>query len=352
MNAKPERLQSLDALRGFDMAMIIGLGELFRALASSLGATSLALQFEHASWEGFRIEDLIFPLFVFIAGASQTFALPRAATQHGRGGAALRLVKRCAILFLLGVLYSGGFAKGLDNVRWLGVLQRIALASLGAGLLALWLKPRGLLASAIALLGGYWALLTFTNGGNFAEGANFTNQFDAQWLPGRKYNGDHDPEGILSTLPAVATALLGVLAGLWLQSGATAVRKATTLAVAGVISLALGWAWSWQFPVVKKLWTSSFVLVAGGWSALLLALFYYIIELRNWRTWATPFLWVGMNPITLYLAVNLVQPRSLATRFTGPIASGPWEWLGPAVGFALLLAFARFLYRRGIFIRV
>jgi predicted acyltransferase len=195
-------------------------------------------------------------------------------------------------------------------------------------------------------------MLTFTNGGNFAEGANLTNQFDAQWLPGRKYNGDHDPEGILSTLPAIASALLGVLAGQWLQSSATAARKAGTLAIAGAISLALGWAWSWQFPVIKKLWTSSFVLVAGGWSAMLLALFYWIIEIRRRRAWATPFVWIGMNPITLYLTVNLVQLRSVASRFTGPIPHGPLEWIGPAVGFALLLAFARFLYKRGIFLRV
>lgn len=352
MPEQPERLQSLDALRGFDMAMIIGLGELLRTLAKTAGATGLASQFEHVEWDGFRIEDLIFPLFVFIAGASQTFALPRASAQLGRRGAAVRLAKRCSVLFVLGVLYNGGFSKGLDGVRWMGVLQRIALASLGAGLLSLWLKPRGLVAAAVSLLAGYWALLTFTNNGNFSEGGNLTNQFDAQWLPGRKHNGDHDPEGILSTLPAIATAILGVLAGRWLQSTATPVRKAASLAAVGAVSIAVGWVWSFQLPVIKKLWTSSFVLVAGGWSALLLALFYYIVEIRLWRAWTAPFLWIGMNPITLYLVVNLVQPRSLATRFTGPVANGPMEFLGPGVGFGLLLALARFLYVRRIFIRV
>ena len=351
---RPERLVSLDALRGLDMAFIVGFGNALKAIALTLGATALAEQFNHVAWEGFHLEDLIFPLFVFIAGVSMTFSLPRAVQTLGRSRAALRLLKRCAVLFLLGIFVSKGLSDGWDRVRWLGVLQRIALASLGAGLLSMVLGTRGLIAATVTLLVGYWALFYIVPvenpGARFAEGQNFVNRFDAQWLPGRKYDGDHDPEGILSTFPAIANALLGVLAGRWLQSAATPVRKVTGLAVAGVVLLALGWAWSWNFPVIKKLWTSSFVLVAAGWSALLLGLFYWLVEIRSWKKWTTPWVWIGMNPITLYVAAAVVNPEALALRFIGPKSACP-TWLPATVAFALVLLFARFLYRRGIFLR-
>jgi predicted acyltransferase len=381
MNTAPpkERLLSLDALRGFDMAMIVGLGEALRAIALALGATGIAMQFEHVAWEGFRLEDLIFPLFVFIAGVSQAFSLPRAAEKLGVGPAAWRLLRRCALLYLLGVIYSGGFSKGMEGVRWLGVLQRIALASLGAGLLSLVFKSRGLVVSALVLLVGYWVLLSFVSvndvprkmltgyagetgspvyaevsgatAGDFREGRNLANWMDARFLAGRKHDKSHDPEGILSTLPAIATALLGVLAGLCLQGTATAARKAGGLALAGLVMLALGWAWSWQFPVIKKLWTSSFVLVAGGWSALLLAAFYWLVEIRGWRAWTTPFVWIGANSIAIYVVEGVVPLDSIAKRFTGQV-HGPWGWLVPAAAFALVLLLARFLHKRGIFIRL
>jgi predicted acyltransferase len=351
---RPERLVSLDALRGLDMAFIVGFGNALKAIALTLGATALAEQFNHVAWEGFHLEDLIFPLFVFIAGVSMTFSLPRAVQTLGRPRAALRLLKRCAILFLLGIFVSKGLSDGWDRVRWLGVLQRIALACLGAGLLSMVLGTRGLIAATVTLLVGYWALFYIvpvdSPAARFAEGQNFVNRFDAQWLPGRKYDGDHDPEGILSTFPAIASALLGVLAGRWLQGIERPSRKAAGLAAAGAILLALGWAWSWNFPVIKKLWTSSFVLVAAGWSALLLGLFYWLVEIRRWKKWTTPWVWIGMNPITLYVAAAVVNPENLALRFIGPKSSCP-TWLPATVAFALVLLFARFLYRRGIFLR-
>jgi predicted acyltransferase len=354
-STRPERLVSLDALRGFDMAFIVGFGTALKALALSLGLTAFAAQFDHVAWVGFHLEDLIFPLFVFIAGVSLTFSLPRAVERMGRGSAALRLLKRCVILFLFGIFVSKGLSDGIDRVRWLGVLQRIALASLGAGLLSLFCGTRTLIAATVILLLGYWGLFFFAHAGDastrFVEGQNVVNRFDAQWLPGRKYDGDHDPEGILSTFPAIASALLGVLAGRWIQSTAMPVRKGMGLAVAGAVLLAAGWAWSWEFPVIKKLWTSSFVLVAAGWSALLLALFYWLVEIRGWRRWTLPWVWIGMNPITLYVMAALLNPEAMAIRLTGPKSACP-TWLPAAVGFALVLLVARFLYRRKIFLRV
>jgi predicted acyltransferase len=364
----PARLASLDALRGFDMLWIVGGGTVARALRGFGDAPVtawMAAPFEHVAWEGMHFEDLIFPLFVFIAGASLVFALTKAVEQRGRPYAARRVVVRAAILFAIGVIYSGGFEKGVANVRWLGVLQRIALAYLGAGLLFLVLKPRGLVAACVTLLLGYWALLAFVpvpgiGAGDFAESRNLANHLDRLYLPGRRYNVHHDPEGLLSTLAAIATCLLGVFAGLRLRREASACT-ARWLVIAGVLLLCAGWAWSPWLPVIKKIWTPSYVLVAGGWSAILLGLFHWMIDVRGWHRWTAPFIWIGLNPITIYLLDGFIDPLHLAQRFTGGDLQ---KWLNasvhPGVGdlltalvalsFSVLLAW--FLNRRKMYLRV
>ena len=225
------RLLSLDALRGFDMCWILGLATLteqvlMRACPSAPAVTTLATQFDHVAWAGFRFYDLIFPLFLFLAGVSLAIALPRRLAREGRLSTIRHLLARAAILVVLGVIFSGGIKNGWDQIRWLGVLQRIGIASAAAGLLSLCLRTRGLILTTATLLIGYFLLLRFipvpgVGAGNFAEGMNLTNYLDSLWLPGRKYDGDHDPEGILSTLPAIATALLGLLAGKWLTGTAS-----------------------------------------------------------------------------------------------------------------------------------
>jgi predicted acyltransferase len=368
VHAPSSRLVSLDALRGFDMLWITGgglLGAALRAFGSDSNAAPLALQLQHVKWEGFHFEDLIFPMFVFIAGVSLVFSLPKMVVKDGFGGAVRRIFSRTVILFALGIFVSGGFSRGFDDVRWLGVLQRIALAYCGASLLSLWLKPRGLIAATLVLLGGYWALLTFVpvpmfGAGDFNEGHNLTNYLDRMYLPGRRYDVDHDPEGLLSTLPAIASCLIGVLAGLWLKGEAKPGRKALVLAICGAVFVGLGWAWSPWFPVIKKLWTSSFVLVAAGWSAMLLAVFYWIIEIRGWRRWAEPFVWIGLNPIIIYVGGNMIEWPKIAARFTGGDLQ---KWLNfsahpgagdlltafVAMGFSFLLAW--FLHRRKLYLR-
>lgn len=351
------RLASLDALRGFDMFWIIGGGSLHGALKQMGDSPLVTLmddQFEHAKWDGFHFLDLVFPMFVFIAGVSLALSLPRKAAQHGRAATARGLMVRTLILFLIGVLYSGGISKGIEGIRWLGVLQRIALASLGAGLLSLWLGARALAVTCGALLLGYWAMLAcvpFPGGtsGDFREGHNIVNWFDAQYLPGRKYDRDHDPEGILSTIPAIANCMLGVLAGIFLRSTRTqGSRKSLLLVAGGTALLALGLLWSVQFPMIKKLWTSSFVLFTCGCSAILLGAFHQIIEVRNLRAWAAPFIWIGLNPITIYLAANIANFSQLADRFVGP--SPALLHAIVATGIGVLLAW--WLNRRRIYLRV
>ncbi|MBX7211341.1 MAG: heparan-alpha-glucosaminide N-acetyltransferase domain-containing protein [Verrucomicrobiaceae bacterium] len=355
------RLVSVDALRGFDMCWILGMGSaltgVLKAVAPAAGITALVTkQLEHAEWEGFHFYDLIFPLFLFIAGVSMSIALPRRVARDGTAAAVRHLVARALVIFALGVFFSGGLKDGWEKIRWLGVLQRIGLASAAAGILSLWTGTRGLVTTAAALLLGYCLLLGLVpvpgfGAGDFAEGRNLTNYLDSIWLPGRKYDGDHDPEGILSTLPAIATALLGVLAGKWISGDASAQRKAAWLVMAGAVLFLLGWCWQPFFPVIKKIWSSSFVLVAGGCSAMLLGVFVWIIEVMEWRAWATPFVWVGANPITLYMVNGLGVFRSIAERLTGH-PGRPWAWLPAVMSFGVMLLAARWLHRRGIFIRV
>lgn len=375
------RLMSIDALRGFDMFWIMGADSLGQSLATLAGGQGLmrhvAEQLDHVAWEGFRFYDLIFPLFVFIAGVSSVFSLTKAMQDGGSDAALVRVLKRTLLLYVLGLFYYGGFAgKLLENgdftgkisdIRLMGVLQRIAIASGAAGILFIYCRPRTLVLWLVAILGGYWALMALVpipgvGAGSFVEGKNLANWIDAQYLPWRKWDGDHDPEGLLSNLPAIGTCLLGVLAGIWLKSEKTnPERKAGMLAMAGVCCLGLGFIWGLQFPIIKKLWTSSYVLVAGGWSLLLLAGFYQLVDVWGWRCWCRPFVWVGMNAIAVYLASNLVDFDRLAERFAGgdikqfmdrSVAPGFGGLVISLTSVLLGMLLARSLYQRKVFIRL
>ena len=322
----------------------------------------LATELQHKAWQGFAFEDLIFPMFVFIVGVSLVFSLSKLVEREGRTGAARRVITRGFFLYLLGIFYYGGLSTPLAEIRLLGVLQRIALCYLFAGLAFCFLGLRGRIIACVSLLLGYWALMTFVSvpgvgAGHFEEGKNLANWVDSQYLPWRKWDGDHDPEGLLSTLPAIAGCLIGVFAGMFLKSDRESpIRKVVWIAGAGVALATVGWLWNYQFPVVKKLWTSSFVLVASGYSCLFLATFYWIIEVRGWRAWAQPFVWIGMNPITIYLIHHFVDFDRLAGRFVGGDVA---KALGHGAEFAMALTvialvfwICRFLHQRKIFLRV
>ena len=363
------RLVALDVLRGFAMFWIVG-GDAFGGAFSKLNggpvAALLAREFEHSAWVGFTFYDLIFPLFVFVLGAAIPFAVPRLIAEHGRPATLRRVLRRAALLVVLGWFYYGGLCGGFSQIRLLGVLHRLGLCYLGASVLFVFLRPRMLVVAAAALLVGYWALMTFVpvpdfGAGDFLEGHNLANWCDAQWLGGRKHDGDHDVEGLLSTLPAIASCLLGLLAGVRLRDATrSAQQKVVEFFVAGVLLLVVGFAWGGQFPVIKKLWTSSFVLVAGGWSVLLLALFLYVIDVQCWRAWAAPFEWVGANSLAIYLVCNLVDFRKASARFAGGEVAAwldaRWTGLGGVmlalVGAALCVALCRLLYARKIFLRL
>jgi hypothetical protein len=210
-----------------------------------------------------------------------------------------------------------------------------------------------------------YSATTNTVTGQYEPGYNVVNHFDFEHLPARKYDLFYDPEGFLSTLPACVTGLLGIFTGLLLRNQSVPNgKKIAWLAGAGAAGAALGWLWGIEFPVVKKIWSSSFVLVAGGYSALLMALFYWAVDVRGWKRWCQPFVWIGMNPITLYLASNFMGGlgfAKLANRLAGGpvkeflnahIAPGFGELTVSCIGILLFVWFAHFLYQRKIFLRV
>jgi predicted acyltransferase len=395
-----QRLLSLDALRGFDMFWILGGDSLAYALHRMSGdplTRMIAMQLDHVEWSGVHAYDLIFPTFVFIMGVSTVFALTGMLAREGRARTVRRILVRGVILFALGLIYNGGLANSWPDVRIMGVLGRIALCYVFGGIAFCFFRPRALCAMAATLLLGYWALMalvpfpdvrpvpggttvitkeagfrstaqlrmdsTVMLTGSYIQGVNLADYLDQKYLPGRKYDGTYDPEGILSTIPAFATGLLGILAGTFLRnSGAADRRKAAVLAGAGAVSVLVGFAWGIEFPVVKKIWTSSYVLVAGGFSSMLLGLFYWVIEVKGMNRWCLPFVWIGMNPITLYMASDVLNGfDGLAARVTGGsvssfldvyVARGCGDLVTALAGIALFLALARFLYKRKIFIRV
>lgn len=365
----PSRIESLDALRGFDMFWIVGadaLGHAFTALKSGPVTEFISRQLEHAEWEGFYLYDLIFPLFVFVVGVSAAVSVSRMVARNGRAGAMTRILRRGLVLYLLGILYYGGISEGVANIRLLGVLQRLAICYVSAATLLVYVRPRVIAGIMVTLLAGYWALMTWVpvpgfGAGDFAHGHNLANWIDAHYLPLKRWYGDYDPEGLLSTLPAIASCLLGLFAGLLLQdSTRTPTRKIQILIVGGALLIGLGYLWGIQFPIIKKLWTSSFVLVAGGWSAVLLGVFYLLIDVAGWRIWARPFVWIGGNALTIYFVSRLVDFNAVSRWiFGGEIAQALEGWLpGLSVlvlaltGITLCVLFCRFLYVRKIFLRL
>jgi predicted acyltransferase len=221
---------------------------------------------------------------------------------------------------------------------------------------------RGRLLWCVGLLIGYWVLMAFVPvpggvAGDFAEGHNLANWVDKQFLPLRKWDGDHDPEGLLSTLPAIANCVIGVLVGVLIRDDQRGNWvKFLWLVLIGAALAGLGYSWSFQFPIIKKIWTSSFVLVACGLSSLLFALFFLIIDVIGWRLWAQPFVWIGVNPIAVYMLHNLVDMEALAKRFVGGQLNGYFGEHGPLaiaiVELLITLGVAWFLYRRRIFLRL
>lgn len=321
-----QRLMSIDALRGFDMFWIIGGDALILSLLALIDrpwSQTLALQWKHVEWEGFRFYDLIFPLFLFLVGCVLPFSLEKYRAQPLK--AYSRIAQRTALLLWFGLIANGLLKLDFENLRLAGVLQRIGICYGITALLFLHMNVRGLTTLLVSILLGYWAILALVPvpggvAGDFTIEGNLGGYLDRNYLPGKIYKayyGFGDNEGLLSTLGALGTTLLGVLSGSWLKSSAQPWSKVSGLLMAGSACLLLGLAWSTALPLIKNLWTSSFVLVTGGCSLFLLAWFYAVIDVMDYRRWAFFWVVIGMNAITIYMAQRFIKFDFMANFFFG-----------------------------------
>lgn len=367
INAARTRLFSLDALRGFDMFWIMGGEEIFHGMAKATGSTfwgAIANQFTHPDWNGFHLYDLIFPLFLFMAGVSTPFSVGRELEKgKTRRQLLLRVIKRAFILVLLGLVVNNGLKiMPVSEIRFPSVLGRIGIAYMCANIIYLYSTERWQMFWFGFFIIGYWLLLKFTSAPGFPMGdltmkGNFASYVDRSILPGRLYLGIHDPEGLFSTIPAISTGILGILTGLLLKKGGvTQMRKVTTMAVVGVIFLILAQIWNLDFPINKNLWTSSFVLHVGGLSLLLMALFYYIIDVRGYQKWAFYFRVIGMNSILIYISGHFIKWSYTTEGFfgwIGQLVGDPYNIVVIAICFVMVKwVFLYYLYTKKTFLRV
>jgi predicted acyltransferase len=303
---KPARLTSLDVFRGLTIAGMI--------LVNNQGAGGKTYPpLGHARWDGWTPTDLVFPFFLLIVGVAIPFSMGK--RREGGSdwfGLLFRIVRRSLVIFGIGLALNGFPSYHWDTIRIPGVLQRIAVCYLLASLIDLIAGVRVKAGLVVVLLVGYWLAMTLIPAPGFARGdltreGNLAAHVDRMLLPGHLYKADYDPEGILSTIPALATTLIGVLAGHLLRSDRSSFEKDAGLFVAGWFGVILGWIWSATFPINKALWTSSFTLLTAGLGLQLLAVCYWLIDIRGYKAWSRPFAIFGMNAIAAYVIAALLS---------------------------------------------
>lgn len=373
-----ERLLSLDALRGFDMFWIMSGEHIIHELAKATGWPVfiwMSEQLNHTVWNGITFYDMIFPLFLFISGISMPYSVQKRMQAAGvtmafqlpkeeKNKMYLSMLRRTVILLILGLIVNGLFAfKGYHNTRFASVLGRIGLAWFFAGIIYLNNDVRKQIYWLLLLLFGYWAMMEFIPVPGYGAGVltmdgSLESYIDRLLLPGRLHDGVHDPEGILSTIPAIGTALMGILTGTFLRWEKFSMPgKALRLFLSGIILICLGLLWNSFFPINKRLWTSSFVVYVGGWSILLLSIFYWIIDVVGFRRWAFPFIIIGTNSILIYMcAEGLVNFGYTADYIFGGMirqVAVLWQPVLIAVSVtAVQLIFLYLLYRNKLFLKI
>ncbi len=353
------------------MMFIMGLSTIIVAFCSLFpnGSESwLALQMEHVAWNGLRHHDTIFPTFLFIAGISFPFSYAKQlANGKSRKQIYQKIIYRGCMLIFLGLVYNGLFKLDFANLRCASVLARIGIAWMVAALLYInfGTKTRGIIAAAILV--GYYVIIRFfaapdmPGADPLSMEGNMVGYIDRLFLPGILLynNGTFDPEGILSALPAVVTAMGGMFTGELVrrpESEISGSKKTVYMLAAAAAMLVAGLLWSLDFPINKMLWSSTFVLVVGSYSLALFAIFYYLVDVKGWTKWVPFFSVVGMNSITIYLAQRIFDFKSISNFFLKGLAGYCPEALGNLIlvtgYFAVSWLFLYFLYKKKVFLKV
>jgi predicted acyltransferase len=357
----PVRLLSLDAFRGLTM--------LFMVLVNNGGGPISYPPLQHSDWNGWTMTDTVFPSFLWIAGVAITLALGRRLEAGEARGKLLKIVlRRAVIIYVLGLLVYAFPHFSLSHQRLLGVLQRIAICYLAASIIYLYCGVRAQIIWIISLFAVYWAMMAFIDvpgygPGNLTVEGNFAHYIDRIVLGTHNYaqTKTWDPEGIVSTLPAIGTALLGVMAGHILRLPIPLALRRNRLLIAGGFLIALGLIWNLKLPINKKLWTDSFATFMAGLDFVVLAAFVWLVDERGIRKWIKPLTITGMNAITVYLASEFLSEfldatplhREIYSRVFAPIASPMNASLLWALSFTLLMyLLAWFLYWRRWFLRI
>lgn len=358
-----KRLYSLDALRGFDMFWITGGGWLFTTIGRKNDIGWLQEQLEHVKWEGFHFEDLIFPLFMFIAGVAIPFSIKAKLDKNIPQRKLLwKAFSRMAILIVLGILYNGTFKNGFTDGRIASVLGQIGIGYFFAAAIVIYVASlRNRLFWLTGILTGFGIIQLLIPVPGFGAGVltpegSINGFIDQHLLPGRLYGGTFDPEGLLCSLSATGVTLMGTFAGSILRKNKTTDwQKISYLAAAGVGSIVLALALSTFYPIIKSVWTSTFNLLTGGISFLLLAFFYMIIDHWGFKKWAFYFRIIGMNSIFVYLFTRIVNVGGVSEFFFGWITK-PMGEAGeiPAIigGLAVVWLLLYYMYTKKIFLRV
>jgi predicted acyltransferase len=365
-----KRLHSLDALRGFDMFWIMGGEGIFVGLASLTGWPIFKLwaeQLEHVPWHGFHFYDMIFPLFLFIAGISFPFSLAkRTGMNDSRKSIYKHVISRGLLLVLIGVVFNNGVNFDFAHMRYGSVLGRIGLAWMFAALIFMNTKLNFRLVWVFGILIVYWLLFILFPAHDlgatdpYSMEGNLAGYIDRMLLPGRFccYNFG-DSEGLLSTIPAISTALLGMLTGQFVSSQYLTdkpLRKVLYMVLAAIGLMILGRIWNLAFPINKYLWSPSFVCFVGGLSLLLFSIFYLVIDIWGYKKWTLFFVVIGMNPITIYLVERIVNFHSATKFFFGGITAilpETWAPLIDGIGITTVAwVFLYILYKKKIFLKI